>query len=441
MSAAARLVGAEGQPIDPSALCWQSRPAGPDLVRRARRHAFRQGRVIERDGAALLTWGMAAKIEFPRGAAEPDATKRALELLAAIPRSPQAATAPAAPVALGALPFATSAPGLLVIPSHTLFAGADGASVAIVVGNRGNSPDAPEGPPFGFVVPEDDERADEPAPHRFRVESVRPHDDYLARVGAALDAIGTQELAKVVLAREVAITANRGFRQRDLLGRIRALHPTCAGFAIDGFVGASPELLVRRRRRAIRSRPLAGTVARSGDAQEDARLAAGLLGSAKDRREHRYVIDAITATFARFADDVVVPDSPELLELRNVTHLATPVSGTLRRTGSRGSIPSALELAVELHPTPAVGGTPRASALEFLEKHEDLDRDRFAGPVGWVNAAGDGEWWIGIRSALVDGNRARLFAGAGIVEGSDPASELTETQLKLQALLAAFVRP
>ena len=117
------------------------------------------------------------------------------------------------------------------------------------------------------------------------------------------------------------------------------------------------------------------------------------------------------------------------------------MSATLRGATPGGCLPSALELAVELHPTPAVGGTPRGAALEYLARFEQLDRGLFAGPVGWVDASGDGEWWIGIRAALVDGRAARLFAGVGIVEGSEPSAELAETQLKLQALLAAFVRP
>jgi menaquinone-specific isochorismate synthase len=441
VSAPARLAGADGQPVNPDALCWRARRVDPTFVTRARRHAFRDGRVIERDGATVLSWGVAARIELPRGTGCPGASERALELLAAIPGGPDDATLRARPLALGALPFAASAPGTLVIPRRTVVTDGSGGAVVIAVDDREEPPAPGEAGSLDFTVPEDDRSRNEPAPDRFRVDSVRPHDDYLARVDAAREAIRAGELAKVVLVREVAVAANRRFRQHVLLERIRTLHPMCAGFAIDGFIGASPELLVRRRARLITSRPLAGTVPRSGDAREDARLAAGLLASPKDRLEHRYVVDAITAGFARHADDVVAPAVPELLELRNVTHLATPVSATLRANCPAERLPSALALAVELHPTPAVGGTPRTAALEYLEKNEGLDRDRFAGPVGWVDASGDGEWWIGIRAALVDGRHARLFAGAGIVEGSDPAFELAETELKLQALLAAFVRP
>jgi len=134
-----------------------------------------------------------------------------------------------------------------------------------------------------------------------------------------------------------------------------------------------------------------------------------------------------------------VPERPEILELRNVSHLGTSIAGTLCRRD--GEYPSALELVALLHPTPAVAGTPVDLALDYLAKLEELDRDRYAGPVGWVDARADGEWYLGIRSAIVEGSSARLFAGVGIVEDSDPAAELAETQLKLQAFLAAAVRP
>jgi menaquinone-specific isochorismate synthase len=439
VTAGARLAAPDGTELDPGALSWRTAHLAPETVGVARRHAFREGRVIEHDGAAVLTWGVAARIEFPSGAAGPAAASSAHQLLASIPGGSCDDAVIAGPLALGGLPFDSTAPSSLVIPRLAVLATRDAVGV-VAVGRHGEPADPEE--QLGLVVdlPDEEDRG-EPAPDRFRVESVRPQADFLARVGAAREAIGGGELDKVVLVREVAVTANRNFRRHELLERIRALHPTCAAFAIDGFVGASPELLVRRCGREITSRPLAGTVARSGDPREDARLAAGLLASPKDRLEHRYVVDAITAAFARHADHLVVPDSPELLELRNVTHLATPVSATLRAAPPGSRLPSALELAVELHPTPAVGGTPRGAALEYLARFEELDRGLFAGPVGWVDASGEGEWWIGIRAALVDGKAARLFAGVGIVDGSDPATELAETQLKLQALLAAFVRP
>ena len=185
--------------------------------------------------------------------------------------------------------------------------------------------------------------------------------------------------------------------------------------------------------------PLAGTAARSGDPDSDRKAEAALLASAKERSEHRVVVDAITSALAPVVERLEVPDGPVIRELRNVSHLGTSITGTLAKRDH--DYPSVLELVGLLHPTPAVAGTPVDLALDYLTKLEELDRDRYAGPVGWVDARGDGEWYLAIRSAIVEGSSARLFAGVGIVADSDPAAELAETQLKLQAFLAAAVRP
>jgi menaquinone-specific isochorismate synthase len=251
--------------------------------------------------------------------------------------------------------------------------------------------------------------------------------------------IAAGSLDKLVLAREVTVHANRPLRQADLLGRLRALHPSCTAFAVDGFIGATPELLISRSSARIASLPLAGTAARSGDPGSDRIAEEALLASVKERSEHRVVVDAITLALAPVVEQLDVPDGPVIRELRNVSHLGTSITGTLARRD--GSYPNALELVGLLHPTPAVAGTPVDVALDYLAKLEELDRDRYAGPVGWVDARGDGEWYLGIRSAVVVGSSARLFAGVGIVADSDPAAELAETQLKLQAFLAAAVRP
>ncbi len=223
---------------------------------------------------------------------------------------------------------------------------------------------------------------DEPAPppDDFRLASARPHQDFLDRVGAALAEITSGRLAKVVLAREVTVHANRPFRQADLLGRLRALHPSCTAFAVEGFLGASPELLIRRTGARIASEPLAGTAARSGDPEADRRAEAALLASAKERSEHRVVVDTIAEALAPVVEHLDVPDEPVVHELRNVSHLGTSITGTLARRD--GGYPSALDLLGLLHPTPAVAGTPVDLALEYLAKLEELDRDRFGGPVG-----------------------------------------------------------
>lgn len=417
-------------------------------VAAARSYAYADGRVLERDGLSILTWGVAARWVLPRGIADQDARRSIARRLASITPVARPARGDAAadgalaggPLALGALAFDPDAWSEVVVPAVAVVdRGDERHAVAVAVGTEtevesllGRFPFSPSAPPVPTLSGD--------PPDRFELASVRTHEDFRERVALAVETIRSGSLAKVVLAREVAVASNRPLLQHHLLERLRALHPSCCAFAIDGFVGASPELLVRRTGTSVTSQPLAGTVARSGDPEQDRHLAAGLLASAKERAEHGIVVDAIAAALAPYCDGLDAPEVPHLLELRNVAHLATRITGTLRAGGS-DEIPGALELVAALHPTPAVGGWPREAALEYIRKSEDLDRDRYAGPVGWVRADGDGEWWLGIRSAVVDGSTARLFAGVGVVDGSDPASELRETQLKLQALLAAAVRP
>jgi menaquinone-specific isochorismate synthase len=262
------------------------------------------------------------------------------------------------------------------------------------------------------------------------------HAEFCNVVAETVAAIATGRFEKVVLARQVEVAASGPILVADVLGRLRALFPACMVFNVDGFLGASPELLVRRMGLDVRSHPLAGTVPRSGDPDADAKLAADLLGSAKDRHEHRVVVDAVASVLAPLCTRLDVPDAPAIVPLRNVSHLGTLIDGALRDPA-----PSALELAARLHPTPAVAGTPREAAVAHIAAVEGFDRGRYAGPVGWVDTDGDGEWAVGIRSATLDGHIARLVAGVGVVADSEPEAELAETQLKLQALLAAVVRP
>jgi len=243
-------------------------------------------------------------------------------------------------------------------------------------------------------------------------------------------------LEKVVLSRQVVVEANRPIRAATVATRLRSLYPSCMVFSIDGFVGASPELLVSRRGNDVWSLPLAGTIPRSGDPEVDRRLAADLLGSAKERQEHALVVDEVADRLRPLCVSLSVPPVPDIVPLRNVSHLGTRICGQLR-----AEAPSALDLALLLHPTPAVAGMPTTEALAFLADVEAGDRGRYAGPVGWVDARGDGDWAVAIRCAELDGHRARLYAGAGVVADSNPAAELAETQLKFQALLAAVVRP
>lgn len=372
----------------------------------------------------LAGWGEAAVLHLPRGLADPGAPALVAEALGAIEvRGSTAGERGVGPIAVGALPFDRDAPAAMVIPSVVL-RHARGRAWVTSVSVDGARPAFPPAP------------APQAAPDAFSLTPAMPHSAWCSLVDKALGAIDAGHLEKVVLAREVRVEANRPIPRKNVLERLRALYPSCTVFAAGGFVGASPELLVRREGDHVASCPLAGTVARSGDAAADDRLAAALLASPKDRAEHAMVVDAIAAALGPLTEELAVPSTPELLRLRNVTHLATPITGRLRRP-----VPTALALARTLHPTPAVSGLPVAEACRWLAAFEQLERGRFAGPVGWVDRSGDGCFVVGIRSAELNGHHARLFAGVGIVAGSDPDEELAETQLKLQALLAAVVRP
>jgi menaquinone-specific isochorismate synthase len=270
---------------------------------------------------------------------------------------------------------------------------------------------------------------------RFTVEACQGLDEWDAMVTAALALIESHDLEKVVLAREVVIEADAPFEPATIIDRLRATQPDCFVYAAGGFVGATPELLVRRSGADVVSQPMAGTVPRGASPEEDRRSIARLVSSVKESREHRLVVDAVAGELARWCDGVVVGE-PEPMRLTSVTHLTTRISGRVRRRDS-----SAVDLALALHPTPAVNGSPRDAARAAIARLERFDRAAYAGPVGWVDSRGDGEFAVALRGATLDGNRARLLAGAGIVAGSDPDAEWAETQAKLEPMLRALVRP
>ncbi|HET9691620.1 MAG TPA: isochorismate synthase [Acidimicrobiales bacterium] len=378
-------------------------------------------------GLRLGGVGAAVRVDLPGGLADDGDVARAQAVLAGIRADDPVGRPGTGPVALAALPFDPAAPGSLVIPRTLWGADAEGAWVT-VVGAPGDHPD-PWPEPVATA-----------APDGFALSSPLPHDQWRALVADAVARIRTGALDKVVLARRVDVEANRPFPLAEVLGRLAALYPTCMLWAVDGFIGASPELLVARRGDRVESHPLAGTVARSGDTDADDALIRGLQASTKDRAEHQLVIDLLDAALRPLCSELEVPDTPAIVALRNVSHLATHVRGRLASRAD-GSLPGALELVAALHPTPAVGGTPTKEAVAHLQAVEGFERGRYAGPVGWLGASGDGDLALGIRSAVVDGARASLFAGVGVVTDSDPVAELAETQLKLQALLAALVRP
>jgi menaquinone-specific isochorismate synthase len=260
---------------------------------------------------------------------------------------------------------------------------------------------------------------------------------WCAAVATAVGRIDAGDLAKVVLARDLLVSADVPLDPRRLLGRLADRFPDCWTFAVDGLLGATPELLLRKTGRRLSARVLAGTAPRGAGAEDD-RLAAALLGSAKDRAEHALAVDSLVDALAPYCSALDVPQAPELLTLANVRHLASDVTGTQRAGGFRGRA-SFLELVGAVHPTAAVCGTPTAAAASVIAELEGMDRGRYAGPVGWLDARGDGEFGLALRCAeLVGDDSARLFAGCGIVAGSEPTAELAETQSKFAAFQAAL---
>ncbi len=259
---------------------------------------------------------------------------------------------------------------------------------------------------------------------------------YAGAVAEAARRVRAGELRKVVLARTIEV-GGRAFDPRRLAHRLRAVDPHAYTFiapAGDGLlVGASPELLVARHGSEVRANPLAGSAPRSGDPVTDRGNADRLIASAKDREEHAVVVEAVASTLEPLCSTLVWDPEPVLQETPNVWHLSTRFRGHLREPA-----PTALELAVALHPTPAVGGAPAEAALAALAQLEGFDRGCYAGPVGWVDAAGNGEWAIALRCALLHGERATLYAGAGIVGASDPDAEVDETDRKFRAFLDAL---
>jgi menaquinone-specific isochorismate synthase len=250
---------------------------------------------------------------------------------------------------------------------------------------------------------------------------------WMGVVAEAIRRITSGALGKVVLARDLVATAASRIDVRWPLHRLAESYPMCWTFHVDGLFGATPEMLVRRERGLVTSRVLAGTIRRTGDDERDLALAAALARSSKDHEEHEYAVRSVADALEPHCSSMIVPETPFVLHLPNVMHLASDVAGVVHDA----STVSSLQLAASLHPSAAVGGTPTTEAVALISEIEGMERGRYAGPVGWMDTTGDGEWGIALRSAEVAGNTVRLFAGCGIVADSDPEAELAESQAKL----------
>ncbi len=381
------------------------------------------GFFFERSGAGVVGVGAAHRVELAGGQEQIRRAAEAIRAaLARIARDPGTEV----PLAVGGFPFDSNATATLTIPRRAVVRAAPGeATREIGVGEAV----APAGWSAGVGMPTG------PDAGEIRTHELPPGSAYAAAVAEAARRIRAGSLRKVVLARSVEAAADRVFYPPRLLQRLRAVDPTCFAFAVRSgegavLVGATPELLVRRAGREVVCNPIAGSAPRHGDPERDAGSAAGLLASAKDREEHAIVVEGVAAALRPLCETLDYDQEPVTLGTANVWHLATEVRGRLRDPAT-----TALHVVAALHPTPAVCGTPTRAARELIAELETIDRSMYAGPVGWIDANGDGEWAIALRCAELRGSTARLFAGAGIVADSIPERELDETERKFRALL------
>ncbi len=405
--AAARLVARTVAITDPGALIACLPPTAPlAWIRRAE---------------GLVGWGEVVRFRTagPERIAQADRAWTALARHAVV--RDEVGLPGCGPVAFGSFSFSPDSPtgGVLVVPE-------------IVLGRRGDRwwlTTVGLGPvlPGPSVLP-DVAPAASPGDVAF-ADGALTAPQWEAAVAEAIRRIESGALDKVVLARDLEARTRNPVDPRWVLRRLAERYPECWTFSVDGLLGATPELLIRREKGLVTSRVLAGTIRRTGDDDHDLSNAASLARSSKDLEEHEYAVASVAQVLAPHCTSTNVPDAPFVLHLANVMHLATDVTGVLADLEA-----TSLALAAALHPSAAVCGTPRDAAAALIGELEAMDRDRYAGPVGWIDADGDGEWGIALRCARIDGqdaHRLRLFAGCGIVTGSDPLAEFAESADKL----------
>lgn len=329
----------------------------------------------------------------------------------------------AGPIALGSLPFVSDA-SELIVPARLVRKCPDGSRWLTLID------DSPIADLF-------DSTTSQPSTARFRVEPLTPIETYRAAVTKARDAVRGGDLVKAVIARQIVVECDEPIDVHAVLLRLRASFGSSYRYSIDGFIGASPELLVAVDDDVITSHPLAGTTPRSGDPETDRLLAERLVASMKDQIEHRVVIDVVHDTLLPYCSYLDWEPEPSVVPVANVQHLGTRIEGRLSSPH-----PDVLSLARSLSPTPALGGHPRRAALDLIAAVEGFERGPYGGAVGWVDARGNGTWAVAIRCAQLspDRRRAVLTAGGGIVADSVVDAELVETQAKFQAMLSALVR-
>lgn len=376
-----------------------------------------------RRGEGIVGWGAVARIDLPPGRGESSPLRLADRVWSDLVAHALVRDVVGLPgsglVAFGSFGFSPSSPAGAVLVIPEVVVGHRAGQWWLTTISAGGLPPPPELP--------DVEPVSSPGEVSF-ADGALGAAQWAGAVAEAIDAIAAGRVDKVVLARDMEARTEQELDPRWPLRRLAERYPGCFTFSVDGLIGATPELLVRREKGLVTSRVLAGTIRRTGDDARDLSLAASLARSSKDLEEHEYAVRSVAEALLPHCTSTNVPESPFVLHLANVMHLATDVTGVLADASS------ALALADALHPSAAVCGTPTTQAAELIEELEAMDRGRYAGPVGWIDAEGDGEWGLALRCGRLDPDdphSVRLFAGCGIVAGSDPEAELAESVAKL----------
>jgi isochorismate synthase len=380
------------------------------------------GMLFVRNGIGFATRGVAARV----------LSREAKSFLASIQVDDSVKAPGSGPVLIGAIPFDSQEPHDFVLPKVLVCKSDDGQCWVTTI--QDTEPTSSDSVDFDLL----DMHTPSTTMSSYTVKPGVDIETYLHAVTAARDAVRSGSITKAVIARDVIVTSTKPIDIHSVLLRLRNTFGSSYQFSVDGFVGASPELLVSILHGEVSSHPLAGTAPRTGDPDTDAQLASSLLSSSKNQIEHRIVIDAVHDTLLPWCSYLDWEPEASVVAVANVQHLGTHMSGRLSEPFLH-----VLDAVYALSPTPALGGHPRDKALKLISDVEGMSRGRYGGAVGWLDSQGNGVWAVSIRCAeYSNGNlTARLFAGGGIVADSDPLSELAETQAKLQAMLAAIIRP
>ncbi len=390
-------------------------------------------------GAGLVGWGEAVRVTLPAGEDRFTAGEKWLRsVFDAADVDDRVRVRGSGPVAFGTFTFDASSDGsVLIVPRVVLGRNGRGQAWLTSVSSVSRGDESPPRGVWGDGSPQEPGGlgGSSPRPALRWEEGSLPGPRWEQAVAEAVAAIKAGGVHKVVLARDVFATTAAPIDARPLLQRLALRYSNCFTFACDGMIGATPELLVSRAGLQVSALVLGGTLPRGADPAQDLALGEELLASAKNHEEHDYAVVSIREALEPLCDTLDVDARPALLKFPNLQHLGTRIRGTL---AGGGTPKSALALAAAVHPPAAVCGTPTGAALELIRDLEHMDRERYAGPVGWVDVEGNGEWGIALRCAQLSGRTARLFAGCGIVAGSEPAAELAETLVKLQPMRDAL---